>query len=313
MILKKVFLLFFMLLDVSKMIVSASRTVDPIFDLLTRDKIAELIEYLQNNPDSVVVQDLDGMTPLLHAVKYKNFSAVGELLRQGALPNKQDQFGVTPLMHAISGSKNIKSDDDIVDLLISVGHANVNARDTFKRTALHRAVEADKDFVVLQLLDKGANVNAQDITGKTPLMYALSKPDNLKIVDLLMAQTPKLGLSNMWNENLLHYATANPGYEDLVRYFLESGLDPLQQDDEGGIPNFSDTYKSIFNDWQKSLQVLASVEQIVHKLGPIDPEVEFILRKRNDHAHGKSTVAIGKTFPNELLQRPKINTTEKRM
>ncbi len=62
--------------------------------------------------------------------------------------------------------------------------ADLNARDYYNRTPLHRAVVGDKKEIVELLIARGANVNAKDKHGSTPLSHA----SDLEIVKLLKQQ-----------------------------------------------------------------------------------------------------------------------------
>jgi ankyrin repeat protein len=71
---------------------------------------------------------------------------------------------------------------ELAELLISKG-AEVNAKDNWDRTPLHRAVHSSKDMVEL-LIARGADVNVRNREDRTPLWYA-KYMDYTEIVELL--------------------------------------------------------------------------------------------------------------------------------
>lgn len=126
------------------------------------------------------------------------------LLDEGALVDGTDEYGkYTPLMET--------SSLEMVQLLIARG-ANVNARNNFNYTALHKAVsnfmkpdanEKECEKILKILFDKGADINAQDGNGTTPLMYAVQKMTPLKA---LVAKGADLNIQNKNGETALMFA-----------------------------------------------------------------------------------------------------------
>jgi len=126
------------------------------------------------------------------------------LLDEGAkIEGNDDLGGYTPLMET--------SLSDMVQLLVKRG-ANVNAKNKFSYTPLHKAVfsfiegkrkENDCEKIINLLLEKGANVDAQDGNGNTPLMAAVQKINAAKI---LVAKGANVNIQNTNGETALMYA-----------------------------------------------------------------------------------------------------------
>lgn len=103
-------------------------------------------------------------TALITAVRENHPRIVEMLLKCGADPNKANTFDWKPLHHAVLPEKaSITS----IILLLEAG-ADINARDSLKRTALHRAAEYGHIEAVKVLLAQGANPHLIDHTGRTP-------------------------------------------------------------------------------------------------------------------------------------------------
>jgi ankyrin repeat protein len=92
--------------------------------------------------------------------------AVRKKVKAGADVNAKDAWGYTLLHKAARQGK-----EKVVRELVRLG-ADVNARDEFTYTALHRAAEYGRVEVVRELVKAGADVNAKGLGGWTPLHKA---------------------------------------------------------------------------------------------------------------------------------------------
>ena len=81
--------------------------------------------------------------------------------------NTRDRNLCTPLHWAVYVSSPI-----CVSYLLAQPKININAKDVWGQTALHKAVRKADLRVIKQLLVKGADQNAKDSQGKTPLDLA---------------------------------------------------------------------------------------------------------------------------------------------
>lgn len=113
----------------------------------------------------------------------KSTEMIELLTNFGADVNSKNKFGRTAL-HRLACIPNMK---ESIALLISKG-ADVNARDNGEATPIHDAVDRGYSDIVEFLISKGADVNVRDKSGTTPLMTALDElPDDegIPIADLL--------------------------------------------------------------------------------------------------------------------------------
>ena len=90
---------------------------------------------------------------------------VKQYLADGVDINLKDEFGYTPLHKAIN-SRYL----GMVDILVAEG-ADVNAKNNYGSTPLHMAVSEHWGDAIELLIDNGGNINAKNNTGETPLDY----------------------------------------------------------------------------------------------------------------------------------------------
>ncbi|XP_050505152.1 putative ankyrin repeat protein RF_0381 [Diabrotica virgifera virgifera] len=104
------------------------------------------------------------------------------------------------------------------------GGAIINAIDPDGRTALHIAAYLKHMKIVKYLLANGADVNAIDWCNKcSPLNYATFNND-LKMIRLFTKSGADMECSE-WNGNMPIHTAVEKGYLEIVKYFLENGLD----------------------------------------------------------------------------------------
>ncbi|RJE26040.1 Ankyrin repeat protein [Aspergillus sclerotialis] len=118
--------------------------------------------------------------------------------------------------------------DQLSSLLNSV---DINTQDTQGNTALHIAIRNRSYECIDKLLKRTCNVNTKNAAGETPFQLALSLgwPDLLK--KLLDRGAEDVTGVNEKGETALHMLSAYS--ENIIRVFLENGVDPNVQDNEG--------------------------------------------------------------------------------
>ena len=164
--------------------------ITPFQNKVNEDNVDSIYENEKNT-----YEHYEDHTLLSIAIKNNNHKVARYLTATGASPDIKNLNGTTPLMHAMQSGR-----ENIVNLLLSKPDINVNLQNDEKKTALIYAVEKaesnllyekkiEEDYEKIRmLLEKpDINVNLQDNTGKTPLIYAIQK-DREDIAELLLGK-----------------------------------------------------------------------------------------------------------------------------
>jgi len=171
--------------------------------------------------------DLNGFTPLHHAVRKGHMSITKILLAHPAVDVNTSGWAIKPLHLAAE-----KGYHSIVEELLR-NNANPDTPDSENRSPLHRACVDGHVRVVQLLLMQGVDANLDDKDGFTPLHLGANR-GNAEIVELLIhnGADPDATVTDTGNTPL-HYA-ATKGFLDITRKLLEAGsaVDPKLKDFE---------------------------------------------------------------------------------
>ena len=127
-------------------------------------------DLLRHNGADLQVQGTYGTNPLHAAAFSGNLQVVRVLIEYDPADiDARDEDGWTPLIWA-SGGRYFK-DGSVLRLLLERG-ADINARNRFGQTSLHRASYSGSLETVRLLLEHGADVGAEDNDGETVLQAA---------------------------------------------------------------------------------------------------------------------------------------------
>lgn len=128
-----------------------------------------------------------------------------------------DSRGRTPLFEAAAAGR-----PDLCEVLVSTGHADVNAVADDGSTPVMEATRAGHTGVVALLCGLGADVAVADSGGTTPihLASALPSPDTLRV---LLAHGAPAMVTNSARETPLHIAAA-AGAAANVAVLIEAGV-----------------------------------------------------------------------------------------
>jgi ankyrin repeat protein len=188
-----------------------------------RARVAHLIEQKHAPVDG---QDLQGETPLHHALVMRYHDMVDYLIGHGADVNGRDRDGWTPIMTAAWA-------DDAASVKVLASHgADPNAVSAQNLTPLGIASQYGKNAAALALINAGADPGKPvGEGGYTPLMLATAghAPD---LVQALIQKGADVNARNSGGVTALMIAAAN-GQADMVTLLVHAGANVKAQTERG--------------------------------------------------------------------------------
>ncbi|WP_424245836.1 ankyrin repeat protein [Elusimicrobium posterum] len=170
-----------------------------------------------------------GHLPLQTAVLFQNFNIVKLLVEAGADVNAVNKHDKETALITAAGLQT-GNNAHITQYLISQG-ADVNARDDFNMTALHKAACNHYEGKVKALLQNNADVNIKDNNGKTALHFALScgiEEQTPNVIQMLIAKGANVNAKDNLAMTPLMYASINTHDNiplDALRTLIKNGAD----------------------------------------------------------------------------------------
>ena len=181
---------------------------------------------LEKKHASVSAQDLQGETPLHHALIHRSPSMVAFLIAHGADVNLRDRDGWTPLMTAAYC-------DDAADVKVLIAHGgDPNAVSAQNFTPLGIAVQYGKDQAAVALIGAGADPGrAVGDGGYTPLMLATANHAQA-LARALIQKGADVNAHNGGGVTALMIAAAN-SRADMVELLVRAGANVKAQSERG--------------------------------------------------------------------------------
>jgi quinoprotein dehydrogenase-associated probable ABC transporter substrate-binding protein len=181
---------------------------------------------LEKKHASVTALDLQGETPLHHALIQRSPAMVAFLIAHGADVNQRDRDGWTPLMTAAYC-------DDAADVKVLAAHGgDPNAVSAQNFTPLGIAAQYGKDQAAVALIAGGADPGrATGDAGYTPLMLATANHAQA-VVEALIEKGADVNARNAGGVTALMIAAAN-GRADMVELLVRAGANVQVKTDRG--------------------------------------------------------------------------------
>jgi ankyrin repeat protein len=187
-----------------------------------------VIEFISRGVDT---DNTERHSALFVAARNGHTDVVAELLKFGSDVNWSDHYGNTPLIEAcIGGAPATK---EVVSLLLTDSHINIDQSNKAGRTALHHAAFWWRPVeVVSLLLQAGAELNRKDNDGNTPLHEASSDFDLAKF---LIDEGADVNARDKFGFTPLMKVIdmGIKGKTAILRLLVESGTDLNAQSDKG--------------------------------------------------------------------------------
>ena len=212
-----------------------------IFSAIRNGDLKAVKEFIEKNPASLEIQDVNRMTPLMYASFHGqrevaaylierganvNYERAGEsCLHQAAQMNRRDVVALlldhgadiesqkprTPLYYAISAGAR-----EAAELLIERGSAV-----PVSSYLLHRAVQKGISTAVDRMIADGADLLSQNHSGGT-LLHSASEGGMVLLVELMLAKGAGIDARDRYGRTPLHLAAAN-GHLAVVRQLVRKG------------------------------------------------------------------------------------------
>ena len=201
----------------------------------------EVLDFLNNKKANINLDIMDGATPLMLSIIYKQDEIAKLLIEKGAdLNKKEKESGATPLILSILYERY-----EIAEILVEKG-ANVNIKDNSGFTALIHAIQREKTDLSKMLIEKKSDVNTKItfktdglyLKGFTPLTFNVDK----EVAELLIKAGAKVNTRlsinddsrNIQLENITPLMWVIFDYNtELAKLLIESGADINAKDKDG--------------------------------------------------------------------------------
>ena len=202
--------------DLSAAGVSTVLSPTPLVDALKARQFEQAGKMLVDGVSLNATQP-DGMTALHWAASYEVSDLVQGILQRGADPQAVNRYGVTPLSLACQNG-----DEKTTSLLLKAG-ADPNCSLPGGETPLMTAARTGRLGPVSALLAGGAKVDAKNIGGQSAIMWAAAE-GHLDVVDALINANADYRRALKSGFTPLFFA-ARQGKQQVVFRLLAAGLD----------------------------------------------------------------------------------------
>jgi len=140
-----------------------------------QEAIKEVVFENEEKDEAALIGDLND------AIKSGNVITVKKVLKVLKTVNQACKYGSVPIIELTELSSNAKK-IEICKLLIDHG-ADLNFRDKYQNSVLHKAAESDNSIEFIEfLLDQGMDIETKDDYDNTPLFNTNYNPENANLL-----------------------------------------------------------------------------------------------------------------------------------
>ncbi len=200
----------------------------PLMLAAQRIRTPEIFELLTRAGASPDRKNAEGMTALMVAAGVGNDEAMESLVALSADLEARDLDGATPLFHAVLAREENLSG---IDILLKAG-SNVNAKDAGGMTPLMHAAFRGRTDTVKRLLEAGADTSATDTVGWTPMHFAARSSEGLGSVRLLIENKCSPDIPDRGGTTPIMVA-ASYNNSDALQALIDAGANYTRQDNTG--------------------------------------------------------------------------------
>ena len=230
---------------------------ESLLKLASKENDLDLVKFLLRRGANPSVTFNEEMSCLYTAASKGNSKIVSELLKFGANFEALDKkSNCTPLIGAISKDDFVET----VKLLLKKGaNPNVQYKNGKMLPPIVLASELGRHEIVKELLKHHADINAHDESKDTALHKAV-RNNHQQVIKILLQHRAQVNFENHKKETSLHLAAANPdlGQDIIEEELFENVDDPNKQDYLG----FTPFHIAILKDNQKVIKKLLEHEAL---------------------------------------------------
>lgn len=187
---------------------------------VAEDAKTQIVQLMIDHGVDVMSKTMWMDTPLHLAAELSRRSTIKLLVERGAVIDNKHSLNGNTALHVAAKTQ---SRSENVEMLLDLG-ADIHAKNSTGKTALHLAVEALDAETVRVLLDRGAEPNAKCQNGDCPL-HCATRSANAMIVQLLLDRASDVNALNNDGQTALDIATSSKvtDSEDMKELLISMG------------------------------------------------------------------------------------------
>ncbi len=233
-----------------------------IYTAIDSGSVAQVMDYIEQNPQLLNQKNSDGLTPLNLAAYRGHAEIVEKLLDTGADPDIGDNENSRPIHNAAVGGNNgvievllkhgleiaVMDNNGMTALMFAISYshfetanylldkgADTKLANNNGWTALHYAVQQEQAELAKRLIESGTDLNAQTFEGKAPLHFTVMR-NQLEIADMLLRSGADIEIKEDYGRTPLLMTTRESGSAEMAKLLIQHGANVDAADRFGSTP-----------------------------------------------------------------------------